>query len=194
MPRTARTVSTISTLSAIVTALALLTACSTSSSTSASGRAQILATPLAQLHRPYPVGITTRTYVDASRPTQANGSAPARPDRTLFTTVVYPATATSTPTTLAGGRISAITDAPADRAGGPFPLIVFAHGFGGDEQLLLPMAAKWAEAGYVVALPRFPLTTLTSPGGINGADIANQPADVGFVIDSITQPKPSSSV
>ncbi len=123
--------------------------------------------------RPLAVGTTKRTFVDSSRPTQANGTAPALASRTLVTTVVYPATSTG-------------IDAPADRAHGPYPLIVLAHGFGGDDTLLLPLATEWARAGYVVAVPLFPLTNARAVGGVNGADIANQPGDVSFLIDTLT--------
>lgn len=142
--------------------------------------------------RPFGVGITSATFVDASRPTQANRDEPARPDRTLFTTIVYPSSNPARTDPVGGGPVGgspvATNDAPADTAHGPYPLIVFAHGFGGNESLLLPLATRWAQAGYVVALPRFPLTTTATPGGINGADIANQPADVGFLFTTLTAP------
>jgi len=136
--------------------------------------------------RPFGVGITTQTLIDATRPTQANRAEPARPDRTLVTTIVYPSTV---PTSVdSAGLPTATPDAPADTAHGPYPLVVFAHGFGGNEMLLLPLARTWAQAGYVVAMPRFPLTTTATPGGVNGADIANQPADVGFLFTTLSAP------
>jgi predicted dienelactone hydrolase len=64
-------------------------------------------------------------------------------------------------------------------------LIVFAHGFA-----LLPSAYTrlldaWAQAGYVVAAPIFPLTNADAPGGPNESDLINQPHDVSFVISRL---------
>jgi dienelactone hydrolase len=49
----------------------------------------------------------------------------------------------------------------------------------------LPLARALATRGYVVAVPRFPLTNATTPGGPLGQDVQNQPADVSFVIDQV---------
>src|SRR4030081_1607082 len=66
------------------------------------------------------VGQRTDMYVDASRPTPANGNAPGASTRTMATTVLYPA---------AGPPGSAPTaNAPPATAGRPYPLLVFAHG------------------------------------------------------------------
>jgi len=46
---------------------------------------------------------------------------------------------------------------------------------------------RWAEAGYVVAAPLFPLTNDAVPGGADLADFANQPADLSFVITQVLQ-------
>jgi hypothetical protein len=59
------------------------------------------------------VGVTTRTWTDATRPTPQNGSQPTQPSRTLVTEIWYPTSATSlTPPT--------IRDAPL-APGGPYP-------------------------------------------------------------------------
>src|SRR6185436_15261844 len=63
---------------------------------------------------PYRVGVRTLTFVDASRPTPANGPYPGAPTRTLVTEVWYPAAA--------DGR-----DLPVDTAGAPFPLVLHSH-------------------------------------------------------------------
>src|SRR5262249_2851055 len=71
-----------------LTVLAVAASCSSSSKSSSttpnSSAAKTVTTPLA-------VGTTTVTFVDKSRPTAANGNAPAVPTRTLVTTVFYPA-------------------------------------------------------------------------------------------------------
>src|SRR5262245_42421984 len=69
-------------------------------------------------HGKYGVGVTTLTMVDASRGTAANHEVPALPERTMEVDVWYPAQ-----TAEAEGR-----DAPLDASGGPYPLIIFAHG------------------------------------------------------------------
>lgn len=182
-------------LLSIATLTIALAACGSSGSTSNDPTGRTATSDAARLAaiataRPYGVGITTRTFVDSSRTTQANRDQPARPDRTLVTTLVYPTAplgATREPAR-AGTLPVPVPDAAADATTGPYPLVVFAHGFGGNEQLLLPLASMWAQAGYIVAIPLFPLTNTRTPGGINGADIANQPGDVGFLFDTLTAP------
>jgi predicted dienelactone hydrolase len=58
-------------------------------------------------------------------------------------------------------------------ADGGRPLIVFAHGSGGNPDFYRVLLEAWAGSGYVVAAPRFP------------PDLANQPADVSFVISEL---------
>jgi fermentation-respiration switch protein FrsA (DUF1100 family) len=114
--------------------------------------------------RPHAIALTTDTFIDSSRRTKANGDHRAQPHRDLETTVVYPSD---------GAR------------GQRFPLVVFAHGLGASPAVYRGLADAWATAGYVVALPRFPLTTTTAAGGIDPGDVVNQPQDVSFVITSI---------
>ena len=115
------------------------------------------------LEPPFPTLTLDETFVDASRPTGATADAPALPSRTLVTKVLYP-------------------DAP-----GPFPLIILAHGLVGSADKLTRLGTAWATAGYVVALPTFPLTSDADPDVIaHEDDVANQPADVSFIIDQLT--------
>ncbi len=133
------------------------------------------------------VGMTEMTFVDTSRPTAAHGNVPETPSRTLETTIVYPAEGTP------GG--AAIPEAPVDGFTAPYPLVVLSHGLGGFPGYLLPLAEAWASRGYVVALPRFPLTSNTTPGGPVAQDVQNQPADVSFIIDEmITESAASQSL
>ena len=126
--------------------------------------------------RPYPVGQRTETLVDASRGTQAvpaQGIA-ARSDRTIGLIVLYPAEGEGT------GDDTPVADAPV--AEGRFPLLVFAHGWTGNGASLVPTAQRWASAGYVVALPTFPL----SRDGIGFSDdLPQQPGDMRFVLDTV---------
>jgi predicted dienelactone hydrolase len=82
--------------------------------------------------------------------------------RTLVTKIHYP------------------TNAP-----GPVPLIAFSHGSDGHPRKFTQLLTAWAEAGYVVAAPVFPLTNDLAPGPSVVTDVANQPADVEFVIDGV---------
>src|SRR6202043_2294615 len=72
--------------------------------------------------------------------------------------------------------------APPARAAGPFPLIVFGHGFAVTPAPYADLLRAWVRAGYVVAAPVFPLENADAPGGPNEADLPNQPADMRFVI------------
>jgi predicted dienelactone hydrolase len=68
----------------------------------------------------------------------------------------------------------------------PAPLIMFSHGLGGHPDLFDELFDAWAKAGYVVAAPRFPLTSSDNPGhGIDVGDLSQQPADITAVIDTL---------
>ena len=125
----------------------------------------------------YAVGERFGRFVDPSRSTPANGSFPGAPDRTLRTRILYPATGAP------GGTIELET--PPATAGGPFPLVVFSHGFRGNGGAYRVLAGEWASAGYVVALPDYPLSNTDAPGGPVITDVFQQPADVSFVLDSV---------
>ncbi len=123
------------------------------------------------------VGMTSMTFVDTSRPTSAHGSVPEAPTRILETTIVYPVHGTP------GG--ASTSGLPVDGSAAPYPLVVLSHGLGGSPGYMIPLAEAWAARGYVVALPRFPLTSNTTPGGPVAQDVQNQPADVSFIIDEV---------
>jgi dienelactone hydrolase len=97
--------------------------------------------------------------------------------RALVTYVRYPA--------LAGSGRSDLPGAPAARADGPFPLVVFGHGFAVTPSIYQRLLRSWARAGYVVAAPVFPLENANAPGGPDESDLTNQPADMSFVISRI---------
>jgi dienelactone hydrolase len=122
-------------------------------------------------------GLLVEHLVDHSRSTPANGPDPAHSGRTLVTTVLFPTPGRATGRPVAG--------ATADRADGPYPLIVFAHGFGSDVTSYLPLLEKWASAGFVVAAPLFPLTNSATPGGPDLSDYVHQPGDMSFVVTQI---------
>jgi predicted dienelactone hydrolase len=68
------------------------------------------------------------------------------------------------------------------RTGGPYPLLVFAHGFALTPAAYSALLRAWTLAGYVVAAPVFPLGNTNAPGGPTEADLPNQPADMSLVI------------
>lgn len=121
---------------------------------------------------PFAVGVRTVTIVDPSRRVRIPGR-PVGP-RTLVTIVRYPALGRS-------GRTDAEDAAPA-RAGGPFPLVVFGHGFSVTPAPYARLLQAWGRAGYVVAAPVFPLENANAPGGPNESDLVNQPRDMSIVI------------
>jgi dienelactone hydrolase len=74
---------------------------------------------------------------------------------------------------------------PAADGDGPWPLVVFGHGFATTPFLYRRLLRAWAAAGYLVAAPVFPLGNANAPGGPDENDIVNQPRDMSFVITSL---------
>ncbi len=68
---------------------------------------------------------------------------------------------------------------------GPFPLVVFCHGFALLPSTYTRLLDAWTRAGYVVAAPVFPVENADAPGGPDEADLVNQPDDVSFVISQL---------
>jgi dienelactone hydrolase len=98
----------------------------------------------------------TERFVDSSRPTGTT------PGRTLPTDIYVP-----------GGK-------------GPFPVIVHSHGSDGASRKFTMLLGEWAEAGYIVVAPNFPLTNADTPKDQQSiADYISQPADVRFVLDAV---------
>jgi predicted dienelactone hydrolase len=120
----------------------------------------------------FAVGLRVVRLRDDSRVIQLpNG---ATEPRTLVTYVRYPA--------LGPSGATDVTNAPAATRDGPFPLLVFGHGFAVTPDLYKRLLQAWARAGYVVAAPVFPLENANAPGGPDETDLVNQPADMSFVI------------
>ena len=107
---------------------------------------------------PFAVAERTFTFVDHSRSVHYPGE-PLQP-RKLVILVWYPAA----------------------QSAGPFPLVVFGHGFAVTPGIYSALLRHWAAVGYVVAAPVFPLGNADAPGGPNETDLVNQPRDMSFVI------------
>ena len=120
----------------------------------------------------FAVGLRVLRLIDTSRTIELpNGSSEPR---TLVTYVRYPAIGSP-------GRAD-LLNAPAASGYGPFPLVIFGHGFAVTPALYARMLQSWARAGYVVAAPAFPLENADAPGGPDESDLVNQPVDMSFVI------------
>jgi fermentation-respiration switch protein FrsA (DUF1100 family) len=74
---------------------------------------------------------------------------------------------------------------------GPFPLIVFGHGFNDTPDTYAGLLDTWAKSGYVVIAPIFPLENSNARGGATRDDLHNQPGDMGLVISSLMNPSTS---
>ncbi len=123
----------------------------------------------------YTVGVQTLHLVDHSRSVRFPGH--RRQPRPVVTEVLYPA-----------ADRTADPDQPqasAAASGGPFPLVVFGHGFNVTPSTYTTLLRDWVRAGYVVAAPVFPLGNHNAPGGANEADLVNQPTDMSFVITQL---------
>ncbi|MGH9277811.1 MAG: alpha/beta hydrolase family protein [Acidimicrobiales bacterium] len=126
-----------------------------------SGPAQPVAAP-----DRHPVTMRWETFVDATRPTDAVDDTADKSDRTFETEIVAP-----------------------EGTGGPFPLIVFSHGNGVSSPVRYDALFRaWAGAGYVIAAPKFPLSSTSMLGA--AGDVVNQPADVSFLITEMTRRNP----
>ena len=68
---------------------------------------------------------------------------------------------------------------------GPWPLLVFGHGFATTPFHYRRLLRAFAAAGYLVAAPVFPLGNAHAPGGPDENDIVNQPRDMSFVISRL---------
>ena len=126
----------------------------------------------------YSVGISSCTFLDSSRATEDFATAADSAGRLLVTEVRYPTTSP------AAGHVETSGATPARRYG-PFPLVVFAPGYGTTPDEYSKLLDSWVRAGMVVAAIWFPDTNslaIARQGGVDTeADIINQPADVGYV-------------
>lgn len=114
---------------------------------------------------PGPLEIVSRkeTFVDSARPTQANGDYSGDDRRTLKGRVWHPASGVD----------------------GPYPLVVYSHGFSSYHKGGKYIVEHLASLGHVVVAVDYPLTNIDAPGGPLVRDVVNQPADVSFLIDSL---------
>jgi len=102
------------------------------------------------------------SLVDGSRPTPESVGGPETPERAIDVWLTLPS------------------------SDEPRPLVVFSHGMAGHPRKFETLHAAWAEAGYAVAAPVFPLSNDGAEGSFsNTFDVVNQPDDVSFVLDEL---------
>lgn len=113
--------------------------------------------------RPFAFTTYDVLWIDPARPTEpVVWNAPSSAERPLPTTI----------------RVPEGADAG--------PVVVFAHGLGSSPTRFSGLLDAWAQAGYVVVAPRFPLTSDANPNhNLEVGDQVNLPADVSFVIDEV---------
>lgn len=151
-----------------VAVVLVLGSCASSSGTRDAGVAAsptLARTPAVSATMPAPTNLVvtriTERFVDRSRGTVDPDHTRSAPTRTLTTDIYIPV------------------------GEGPFPLVLHAHGAGGDARKFTLLAGAWARHGYVVAVPTFPLTSDTSGGSVVVGDYVNQPRDLQFVLDQV---------
>ncbi|WP_142460717.1 alpha/beta hydrolase family protein [Geodermatophilus aquaeductus] len=139
----------------VSTLLVLATGCSSDSGSGQPGASSTTSEPAG-----LDVTSTTVSFSDLSRTTDGgDGSGPV-PGRELDTTIWYPT-----------------------EGDGPFPLVVFSHGYKASPEDYAELIEFWAARGMVVAAPRFPLTATGTPE--IRTDLPQQPGDVSFVLDQV---------
>lgn len=126
---------------------------------------------------PHMVGVMELMLNDASRPIEANEHHAAAASRQLFTRIYYPAKA-----------MGNVFQAAALADGGPFPLLMYSHGYSSNVDEAKVAGEHAASHGYIVVAANFPLSSLfANDGSPDVTDIPNQPRDVSFLIDRVLE-------
>jgi dienelactone hydrolase len=131
------------------------------STSSTSSRSSTSSTQSPGDGRPFAYTVRRERFVDTTRPTASPGDPAYSPARTLPTDIYLPATSA------------------------PRPLIMFSHGYHGAPRKFTELFGAWARAGYVVAAPRFPLTSDRGRPYDEVGDFVNQPGDISFVLTQL---------
>ncbi len=119
----------------------------------------------ASLYEPGSLGVSSEAIAltDNSRPTMANGTYEGSDSRLLEGYVWY----------------------PDETEAGPFPLVVYSHGYMSSVDEADYMVDFLVPKGYVVVAVNYPLSNGAAPGGPIVTDVINQAGDVSFVIDAL---------
>ena len=136
------------------------------------------------------IGLKTVTWTDTDpnaglvvNPAPGGSAGP----RTLVTEIWYPSNG--------GSENRPTIGAKPDYRGGPFPVIVFAHGFDTLPATYTPLLASWVKAGFVVVAPLFPdenankIESLgnrtTTQSELAESDVVNEPYDIAYVVGEV---------
>ena len=161
-------------LPALLIAGMAATACTGSSAKPSSGSPKPSAVRDPAERGPYAVGLIKTTFERTSRIDDA--------PRKLETWIWYPTAAAVDNTTPAA-------DAAPATDGGPFPIVVFSHGSGGQPNFYKYVTEHLASWGFVVVAPPHPGNTSADCFPCAGASITTsareRPTDVTFVLDQI---------
>lgn len=132
------------------------------------------------------IGMREVTWTDSGFAVNPAPNGSARP-RVLVTEIWYPS--------VGGSDTSPTTGARPDYAGGPFPVIVFAHGFDTLPTTYTALLTSWVRAGFVVVAPLFPdenaneINSLGHPtltqSEIAESDVINEPYDIAYVAGQV---------
>ena len=140
-----------------------------------------------------PHSTTTQVAPPATTTHSTRARRPARPSYTIRSVamrMVDPSRTLNTQSGTTSRSFETIVRYPVPTAVGPpvgpFPLIVFGHGFAVSPQPYSRLLDAWTRAGFVVAAPVFPLENANAPGGPNEKDLPNQPRDMSLVISRLT--------
>ncbi len=82
----------------------------------------------------------------------------------------------------AGRLLRTVIRFPDAPGAGPFPLVVFAHGYATSTAAYAPLLDDLAAAGYAVAAPELPVTSTAYGDDVGGREPDAQVGDVSFVL------------
>ena len=129
------------------------------------------------------VGLAMVTWTESQGSTENFYEGTSQPGRVLRVEILYPTLSTRSPNVKPW--------APPAYRYGPYPVIVFAHGYDVDPNTYRALLVSWAESGYVVVAPFFPDTSLSAIEVQHGVDteldIFNQPGDIAFVVSRVVE-------
>ena len=138
------------------------------------------------------VGLRTVSWTDSNpaaglvvNPAPGGSAGP----RTLVTEIWYPS--------VGGSKSHPTVRQRPDYAAGPFPVIVFAHGFDTLPANYSPLLSSWVDNGFVVVAPLFPDENANKIASLGNAttnqletaesDVVNEPYDVAAVVSDVEQ-------
>ncbi len=140
------------------------------------------------------MGLTTVGWVNPDG-TARNYATGGNMPRALITEIRYP-------TAAAAAGYGPVRDAPPDYRQGPFPVIVFAHGYDTLPDPYDPLLDAWVSAGFVVVAPLFPdeneyqVNAYGGPDSYAGSmaqnDKINEPSDISYVIAALDAETPGA--